>query len=132
MTYWSYACQIVVYLQNKLPPKILDVVSPCEVMYSNSLDYNSLISFGCVVFLYLRAYVKHKLEPRFSTCVFLDTCAWITLMERFLQVGLFSFMKEHSSFSKITHLLKLVIIDNISLIVHLLPPSNSSFKLREQ
>lgn len=35
---WSYACRIVIYLQNRLPTKVLNYSSPYTILYKRSPD----------------------------------------------------------------------------------------------
>lgn len=69
--FWSDAFYFAICLMNVLPTKILDGVSPTERLLGIALDYKFLKVFGCLCYLLLRPYNKHKLQFRSLPCVFL-------------------------------------------------------------
>ncbi|PKI70974.1 hypothetical protein CRG98_008555 [Punica granatum] len=69
---WDYAFETTVYLINWLPTKSLNFKSSHEILHGHKPDYSNLRVFGCLCYLYLRPYTRHKLEPRSQPCVFLE------------------------------------------------------------
>lgn len=68
---WSVAFTTVVYLINRTPTPIINMISPFKVLYKSKPDYNKLHSFGCLCFPCLKPYMKNKLQPRSKPCIFL-------------------------------------------------------------
>lgn len=56
---------------NCLPTKVLNGLSPYELLYCKKFDMSYLRVFDSPCFPCLRSYNKTKLEPRFQECVFL-------------------------------------------------------------
>jgi histone deacetylase 1/2 len=69
--YWPYAFQIVAYVINRLPTKVLSFKSPYEVLFHKIPSYNTLKVFGSLCYPYLRPISEHKLQPRSTSCAFL-------------------------------------------------------------
>jgi len=70
-TLWSFACQYVVYLINRLPTSLLQNQSPFQMLFGTNPDYAHLKFFGCLCYPWLKPYSKNKLEPRSTPCVYL-------------------------------------------------------------
>jgi len=68
--FWNYAFETFVYLINHMPTPILAHCSPFDCLFHRSLHYHFLRTFGCLCFPFLRPYNNHKLNFRFSPCVF--------------------------------------------------------------
>lgn len=71
LSYWHYAMSTSIYLMKILPNKILNNLSPYELLFGKLLDYTILKTFGAQCFLCLNFYTKHKLQARFAECVFI-------------------------------------------------------------
>lgn len=68
---WVEAFSTTVFTINYLPTPVLNEASPFEIMYGKSPIYAIFWIFGCLCFLYLRDYAKHKFEPKSLPCNFL-------------------------------------------------------------
>ncbi|KAJ0912622.1 putative RNA-directed DNA polymerase [Helianthus annuus] len=68
---WVDAFTSATYIINRLPRPILENKSPFEVLFKHPPSYANFRVFGCRVFLYLRDYTKHKLQPRSASCIFI-------------------------------------------------------------
>ncbi|KAG8494864.1 hypothetical protein CXB51_012444 [Gossypium anomalum] len=71
MVYWGYAFCSTVHLVNRLPTPVLKGRSLYQALYRTEPKYNHLRVFGCCCFLFLRPFLKHKLEFRSQPCTFL-------------------------------------------------------------
>ncbi|KAK2412680.1 putative mitochondrial protein [Trifolium repens] len=72
LKFWDHSFTQSVYLINKLPSSALpNMQSPHFALYKSHPDYTQLKTFGCLCFPHLRPYNKHKLQFRFSPCVYL-------------------------------------------------------------
>lgn len=69
--YWTYAVNAAVYLINRMPSPVTEMLSPFQKLFNKSPNYAKLRVFGCLCFPWLRPYTKHKLENRSTPCVFL-------------------------------------------------------------
>lgn len=58
-------------LINRLPSSPLRIQSPYELLFREKPNYIALRTFGCLCFLNLRPYNKHKLQFRSTPCTFL-------------------------------------------------------------
>lgn len=74
MQYWSDVFFTSVFLINRLPSKALQNVSPHEILFLKTPDYDFLRVFGCLCFPLLMPFKKHKLEFRSAMCVFIGYC----------------------------------------------------------
>ena len=69
--FWVDTILIAAFLINRLPSAKLNNASPYQVLYNTKPDYTHLKIFGCLCFLWLRPYIKHKLQSRSVPCVFI-------------------------------------------------------------
>ncbi|KAM1099692.1 hypothetical protein ACFX15_006016 [Malus domestica] len=69
--FWSFACQVAVYLINRMPTSTLNNKSPFELLFHSIPDIIHLRIFGCSCFPLLRPYNSTKLQPRTTKCIFL-------------------------------------------------------------
>jgi hypothetical protein len=60
---WAEACNIVVYLQNRSPHRVLGNVTPEEAFTGKKPDISHLRIFGCVVYCHIPAEKRTKLDP---------------------------------------------------------------------
>ncbi|KAL1132987.1 hypothetical protein V6Z11_A12G009700 [Gossypium hirsutum] len=67
--YWGDAILIAAYLINRMPLRVLNFISPIEILQGNTNYPVSLKVFGCVCFIYLRH--GSKLDPLAVKCVFI-------------------------------------------------------------
>ena len=63
--------QIVVYLINLLPTKVLHYQTTLHILFHKIPNYNHLHIFGCLCFPSLRPYMANKPSHRSIPCVFL-------------------------------------------------------------
>jgi len=68
--FWSLSCQHASYLINPFPTQLWNNTSPYVKLFGVSHWYNSLRTFGCLCYPWLKLYPTHKLEPRSSPCVY--------------------------------------------------------------
>ena len=71
LTFWSYAFTTAVYLINRMPTPILDMLSPFQKIFGSCPSYAKLRVFGCLCYPWLRPYNSHKLESRSKACIFI-------------------------------------------------------------
>ena len=69
--FWYEAFLTATYLINRLPTKILNKLSPFQVLFHKAPDYSFLKVFGCTCYPYLGTYRNNKLSPKSLPCVFL-------------------------------------------------------------
>ncbi|GJZ49090.1 retrovirus-related pol polyprotein from transposon TNT 1-94 [Tanacetum coccineum] len=69
--FWHYDFDTAVYLINRMPSRTSTNKSPFEHIFKRSPDYSFLRVFGCLYFPRLRPYNRHKMDFRFTPCVFL-------------------------------------------------------------
>ncbi|KAK9049437.1 hypothetical protein SSX86_031595 [Deinandra increscens subsp. villosa] len=67
---WVEAFSTAVFVINQLPSRVLDGLSPFEILYKTKPDFNSFKPFECRVYPLLRPYSEHKLSPRSLPCIF--------------------------------------------------------------
>jgi hypothetical protein len=63
MHLWEEASSMAVYVQNKIPHKILGNKTPEEVFIGKKQEVNHLRIFGCPVFIHVPKEKRAKLEP---------------------------------------------------------------------
>jgi hypothetical protein len=64
--FWDNAFDTACYLINRLPSALNSVLSPFELLFNKSPDFNLLKVFGCECWPYLRPYNSHKMSFRSS------------------------------------------------------------------
>nr|GEV05502.1 retrovirus-related Pol polyprotein from transposon TNT 1-94 [Tanacetum cinerariifolium] len=69
--FWHYAFDTPVYLINRMPSSTSTNKSSFEHIFKRSPNYSFLRVFGCLCFLHLRPYNRHKMDFRSTPCVFL-------------------------------------------------------------
>ena len=69
--YWVDAFSTATYIINRLPLPVLGGLSPFEVLFGKSPNYENFHPFGCRVYPCLRDYAPHKFSPRSLPCIFL-------------------------------------------------------------
>ncbi|CAH9086511.1 unnamed protein product [Cuscuta europaea] len=69
--YWPYAFKHATYLINRMPTPTLQNDTPYHKLFGDMPHYSSLKVFGCLCYPWMRPYTKHKLQPRFESCVYL-------------------------------------------------------------
>lgn len=70
-THWAEALSTATYLLNRRLTKPLNLFTPYQALFHESPSYNHLRVFGCLCYPNLSATSSHKLEPKFTPCVFL-------------------------------------------------------------
>jgi hypothetical protein len=63
MHLWEEASSTVVYVQNRIPHKILGNKTPKEVFTGKKPEISHLRIFGCLVFIHVPKEKRTKLEP---------------------------------------------------------------------
>lgn len=71
LNFWSYAFTAAVFPINRLPSSSFGQKSPFECLYHCLPEYTFLKVFGCACYPLLKPCSSHKLQPKFSQCVFL-------------------------------------------------------------
>ncbi|RVW98311.1 Retrovirus-related Pol polyprotein from transposon RE1 [Vitis vinifera] len=69
--YWVDAFSTATYIINRLLLPVLGGLSPFEVLFGKSPNYENFHPFGCRVYPCLRDYAPHKFSPRSLPCIFL-------------------------------------------------------------
>ena len=69
--YWVDAFNTATYIINQLPMHVLGSLSPFEVLFGKSPNYENFHPFGCRVYPCLQDYVPHKFSTRSLSCIFL-------------------------------------------------------------
>ena len=70
-TFWHHALSMAIYLLNILPSKVLDYLSPTQILYHCNPNYSNLRVFGCLCFPLFPSTSIHKLQERSTPCVYL-------------------------------------------------------------
>ena len=74
--FWGEAILTAAYLINRMPSRILDFQTPCQILLQ-SFPNTRIIStipfkvFGCLAFVHVHQQHRDKLDPRALTCIFL-------------------------------------------------------------
>lgn len=71
LKYWDEAFLTATYLINRTPSRVLNYLTPLEILFKTKPDYSSLRTFGCACQPNLRPYNKTKLEFHSKQCTFL-------------------------------------------------------------
>lgn len=71
-SFWPHALQMATYLLNIIPYKSQNFHSPTYSLYHKISSYSHLRVFGCLCFPLILSPSHHKLQSRFTPCVFLD------------------------------------------------------------
>ena len=69
LKFWNSAFQTVVLLINSMPSPILGCISPFQLIFHITLNYQSFITSGCLYYPHLRQYNSHKLFPCSAKCI---------------------------------------------------------------
>ncbi|EOY27713.1 Uncharacterized protein TCM_029495 [Theobroma cacao] len=69
--FWAKAANTVVYLQNILPTKALEKLTPYEAWYNVKPTVNHLKVFGCICYVHVPKAKRTKLKPKAELRVFL-------------------------------------------------------------
>ncbi|CAL8133282.1 unnamed protein product [Prunus armeniaca] len=69
--FWSQGVLTATYLINHLPSRVLDFISPLEVIKGRKIDLSHLKVFGCTCFVHIQASHRDKLDPKAVKCIFL-------------------------------------------------------------
>ena len=63
MFLWEKACSTAVYLQNRIPHRILEDKTPEEAFTGKRPEVGHLRIFGCPVYIHIPVEKRTKLEP---------------------------------------------------------------------
>jgi hypothetical protein len=69
--FWVEALSTAVFLINRLPSSVIEFDSPFFRLFKTQPDYNDLHTFGCVCFVHLPPFERHKLGAQSVQCAFL-------------------------------------------------------------
>ena len=69
--FWSYAVLYVMFLINRVPSPSLRHLSPFELLYNKTPDYEDFKPFECLSYTSTLKQGLHKFDPRASQCVLL-------------------------------------------------------------
>ena len=69
--FWAEAANMVVFLQNKLPKKVVKDQTPFEAWYGYKPSLKFLKVFGCLSFTYVPQSKRDKLDKRASPGIFI-------------------------------------------------------------
>ena len=70
-SFWHHALSMATYLLNILPSKVLDYLSPTQILYQSNPSYSDLRVFGCLCFPLFPSTTINKLQERSSPCAYL-------------------------------------------------------------
>ena len=70
--FWVEALSTIVFLINRLPSIVIDFDSPFFRLFKVQPDYSDLHTFGCVCFVHLPSFERHKLGPQSVPCAFME------------------------------------------------------------
>jgi hypothetical protein len=71
LKYWDEAFLAATFLINRTPSKVINFLTPLELLFHVKLNYSSLRIFGCSCWPHPRLFNPRKLEFRSKECVFL-------------------------------------------------------------
>ena len=71
LRFWVDAFSIATYIINCFPTPFLKGMSPFELLYGSSPNYENFHPFSCRVYPCLRDCMSHKFSPRSIPCIFL-------------------------------------------------------------
>ncbi|KAK2354222.1 coiled-coil domain-containing protein [Trifolium repens] len=69
--FWVEALSTAVFLINRLPSLVIEFDSPFFRLFKIQPDYNDLHTFGCVCFVHLPPFERHKLGAQSVQCAFM-------------------------------------------------------------
>jgi len=69
--FWVEALSTAVFLINRLPSTVIDLDSPFFRLFKIQPNYNDLHTFGCVCFVHLPPFERHKLGAQSVQCAFM-------------------------------------------------------------
>ena len=69
--FWVEALSTAVFLINRLPSMVIDLDSPFFRLFKIHPDYSALHTFGCVCFVHLPPFERHKLGAQSVQCAFM-------------------------------------------------------------
>ena len=68
---WAEACNIVVYVQNHCPHRVLGLSTPKEYFTSKKPDISHLKIFGSSLYIHVKKDSRKKMEPTAEVGIFL-------------------------------------------------------------
>ena len=78
--FWGDAVMTAVYLRNRLPTRALNGVTPYEAWRGEKPDLSHLKVWGCLAYVHVHRFTRHKLAKRARACVFVgyapDSKGW--------------------------------------------------------
>jgi len=69
--FWVEALSTAVFLINRLPSMVIDFDSPFFRLFKTQPDYSNLHTIGCVCFVHLPPFERHKLGAQSVQCAFM-------------------------------------------------------------
>lgn len=70
-SYWPYALSMAVFLINRMPTPVINMILPFERLFGSVPNYSKLRIFGCLCFPWTRPYSTNKFDSRSTPCIFL-------------------------------------------------------------
>jgi hypothetical protein len=70
MHMWAEETKTTVYVQNKIPHKVLEKKTPEEMFSGEKMEVNNLRIFGCPVFVHIPKEKRKKLDPSRNNGIF--------------------------------------------------------------
>lgn len=70
-SFWAEAAKTACYVINRSPSTAIELKTPMEMWTSKPVDYSTLYSFGCPVYVMYNAQERTKLDPKSRKCMFL-------------------------------------------------------------
>jgi hypothetical protein len=71
LKYWDESFLAATFLINRTPSKVINFLTPLDLLFHVKPNYSSLRIFGCSCWPHLRSFNSRKLEFRSKECVFL-------------------------------------------------------------
>lgn len=68
---WTFACHHATYLINRLPYPNTQNKSPYQLLFGDDPNYNSIRTFGCLCYPWLKTYTSNELESQSRPCVYI-------------------------------------------------------------
>jgi hypothetical protein len=68
---WTEACNMIVYVQNRSPHKVLEDKTPEEAFFGVKSEIDQFLILSCPVYIHVPAEKRAKLEPSWEKGLFI-------------------------------------------------------------